>query len=336
MISTIVQTATSPQFVFAVLVSVAVFATILTLLTAVTGGSQLKSRMKMVATERDEIRARERARLATEKVQGKGSLRVDESRFAGIKGVVDRLDLRKALADDATVKKLRMAGFRGQQPLNMFLFARFVLPFLFLAVAIFYIFGLGNFSEHSTMMRSFMCVGAAYAGFYAPNLYVSNLAGKRGNSIRKAWPDALDLMLICVESGMSVEAAFKRVSVEIGTQSVPLAEELVLVGAELSYLSERRQAYENLAKRTGLDSVQAVSQAMIQAERYGTPIGSALRVLANESREQRMTEAEKKAAALPPKLTVPMIVFFLPVLFGVILGPAGIQVSQQGGIFGGG
>jgi len=337
MISTIVQTATSPQFVFAVLVSVAVFATILTLLTAVTGGSQLKSRMiEMVATERDEIRARERARMATEKAQGRGSLRVDETKFAGIKGVVDRLDLRKALADEATVKKLRTAGFRGQQPLTLFLFARFSLPFLFLALAIFYIFGLGNFNEHSTMMRSFMCVGAAYAGFYAPNLYVSNLAGKRSDSIRKAWPDALDLMLICVESGMSVEAAFKRVSEEIGSQSVPLAEELVLVGAELSYLSERRQAYENLAQRTGLDSVSAVSQAMIQAERYGTPIGAALRVLANESREQRMTEAEKKAAALPPKLTVPMIVFFLPVLFGVILGPAGIQISQQGGIFGGG
>ncbi|MEQ8401144.1 MAG: type II secretion system F family protein [Roseitalea porphyridii] len=335
MIETIVQTTTSPEFIFAVLVSVAVFATLLTLLTSVLGGSQLKNRMRLVATERDEIRARERARIASEKQSGRASLRVDESKYSGIKGIVDRLDLRKALADDDTVKKLRMAGFRGQQPLNLFLFARFALPFGFFLVALFYVFGLGNFTDHSTMMRWFMCIGAAYAGFYAPNLYIRNLASKRGDSIRKAWPDALDLMLICVESGMSVEAAFRRVSVEIGTQSIPLAEELVLVGAELSYLSERRQAYENLAARTGLDSVQAVSQALIQAERYGTPVGAALRVLANESREQRMTEAEKKAAALPPKLTVPMIVFFLPVLFGVILGPAGIQVSQQGGIFGG-
>ncbi|WP_349363681.1 MAG: type II secretion system F family protein [Roseitalea porphyridii] len=335
MIETIVQTTTSPEFIFAVLVSVAVFATLLTLLTSVLGGSQLKNRMRLVATERDEIRARERARIASEKQSGRASLRVDESKYSGIKGIVDRLDLRKALADDDTVKKLRMAGFRGQQPLNLFLFARFALPFGFFLVAVFYVFGLGNFTDHSTMMRWFMCIGAAYAGFYAPNLYIRNLASKRGDSIRKAWPDALDLMLICVESGMSVEAAFRRVSVEIGTQSIPLAEELVLVGAELSYLSERRQAYENLAARTGLDSVQAVSQALIQAERYGTPVGAALRVLANESREQRMTEAEKKAAALPPKLTVPMIVFFLPVLFGVILGPAGIQVSQQGGIFGG-
>ena len=140
-------------------------------------------------------------------------------------------------------------------------------------------------------------------------------------------------MLICVEAGMSIEAAFRRVSEEIGAQSIPLAEELVLVGAELSYLSERRQAYDNLARRTGLEAVQSVAQALIQAERYGTPVGAALRVLAAESREQRMTEAEKKAAALPPKLTVPMILFFLPVLFGVILGPAGIQVSAQGGFF---
>ena len=137
-------------------------------------------------------------------------------------------------------------------------------------------------------------------------------------------------MLICVESGMSIEAAIKRVSEEIGSQSVDLAEELVLTNAELSFLQERRQAYENLAGRTGLESVKSVSQALIQAERYGTPIAHALRVLASESRDQRMNEAEKKAAALPPKLTVPMILFFLPVLFCVILGPAGIQVSERG------
>lgn len=336
MISSVVETATSPQFIIAVLVSVSVFATILTLLTSVVGGNQLKNRMRMVATERDVIRARERARIASEKQGGRGALRMDETQYTGIKAVVERLDLRKALADEATVRKLRMAGFRGQTPLNVFLFARFTLPFVFLAGAVVYIFVLGNMADHSTMMRTFACIGAAYAGFYLPNLYISNLASKRSLSIKRAWPDALDLLLICVESGMSIEAGFKRVSEEIGAQSVPLAEELVLVGAELSYLSERRQAYENLADRTGLDSVRAVAQAMIQAERYGTPIGAALRVLANESREQRLTEAEKKAAALPPKLTVPMIVFFLPVLFAVILGPAGIQISQQGGIFGGG
>ena len=183
--------------------------------------------------------------------------------------------------------------------------------------------------------KLFVCVVVAYAGFYLPVLYVSNRATKRKASIQKAWPDALDLMLICVESGMSVEAAFRKVADEIGAQSVELAEEFVLTNAELSFLQERKSAYDNLAARTGLESVRSVAQALVQAERYGTPVAHALRVLANESRDQRMNAAEKKAAALPPKLTVPMILFFLPVLFAVILGPAGIQVSERG-IFGNG
>jgi hypothetical protein len=142
----------------------------------------------------------------------------------------------------------------------------------------------------------------------------------------RAFPDALDLLLICIESGMSVEAAFQKVSDEVGTQSVELAEEFTLTTAELSYLPDRRQAYDNLAQRVGLEGVKAVCLALQQAERYGTPLGTTMRVLAQENRDMRMSEAEKKAAALPPKLTVPMILFFLPVLFVVILGPAAIKV----------
>ena len=171
-------------------------------------------------------------------------------------------------------------------------------------------------------------MGAAYAGFFAPNIYIANKIQKRQQDIRLAFPDALDLLLICVESGMSIEAAFRKVSEEVGAQSVPLAEELTLTTAELSYLQDRRQAYENLGKRTGLPGVKAVVTALVQAERYGTPLGTALRVMAQENRDMRMAEAEKKAAALPPKLTVPMIVFNLPVLFVVILGPAAIQVMK--------
>jgi tight adherence protein C len=243
---------------------------------------------------------------------------------------VERLDLRRLLADESTMAKLRMAGFRGQNPLTKFLFFRLVLPFVGLALAVTYVFVLGGFAQQPPLIKLFICIIAAYAGFYAPVLYVSNRATKRKQSIQAAWPDALDLMLICVESGMSVEAAFRRVAEEIGTQSVELAEEFVLTNAELSFLQERRQAYENLGNRTGLESVKSVSQALIQAERYGTPVSHALRVLASESRDMRMNAAEKKAAALPPKLTVPMILFFLPVLFAVILGPAGIQISQRG------
>jgi tight adherence protein C len=144
----------------------------------------------------------------------------------------------------------------------------------------------------------------------------------------KAFPDALDLLLICVESGMSIEAAFNRVAGEVGSQSIELAEELSLTTAELSYLPDRKMAFENLAKRCGHSGVKAVCTSLIQAERYGTPLGTALRVMAQENREMRMQEAEKKAASLPAKLTVPMILFFLPVLFVVILGPAAIKVMK--------
>ena len=216
--------------------------------------------------------------------------------------IVDRLDLRRALVDEGTLNKLRMAGFRGQNPLTRFLFFRLILPFVGFALGAVYMFVLGGLPEQPGFVKLFVCVVVAYGGFYAPVLYVSNRAAKRKHSIQRAWPDALDLMLICVESGMSVEAAFRKVADEIGTQSVELAEEFVLTNAELSFLQERRQAYENLANRTGLESVKAVSQALIQAERYGTPVAMALRVLASESRDMRMNAAEKKAAALPPKL----------------------------------
>jgi tight adherence protein C len=166
------------------------------------------------------------------------------------------------------------------------------------------------------------------AGVYFPNIMITNLVSRRQKSIRLAWSDALDLLLICVESGMGIEPALQRVSREIGSQSVPLAEELTLTHAELSYLPDRRKAFENLGKRTGLGTVKSVVGSLIQSERYGTPLGQALRVLAQENRDARMQEAERKAAALPPKLTVPMIMFFLPVIFVIILGPSAIQVLE--------
>jgi tight adherence protein C len=181
----------------------------------------------------------------------------------------------------------------------------------------------------STALKMVICIGAAYLGIKAPDLFISNQIQKRHASIKRAFPDALDLLLICVESGMSIEVAFRKVSEEIGVQSVPLAEEFTLTTAELSYLPDRRTAYENLASRVELDGVKSVCMALTQSERYGTPLGQTLRIMAQENRDIRMNEAEKKAAALPPKLTVPMILFFLPVLFVVILGPAGIQVSNM-------
>ncbi|MEO3386600.1 type II secretion system F family protein [Mesorhizobium sp. CAU 1741] len=327
MIEQITRSILDPSFMLALVVAVAVFVTMFTALPAL-GGSPLKARMKTVALERDELRAKQRARLAAEADRRRRGLREEQS--VGMRRVVDRLDLKRALADEATVAKLKVAGFRGQNPLTRFLFFRLVLPFVGFALGLVYIVFLNGLAEQPWAIKLFVCVVLAYAGFYAPVLYVSNRATKRKESIQRAWPDALDLMLICVESGMSVEAAFRRVADEIGAQSVALAEEFVLTNAELSFLQERKQAYENLAARTGLDTVKSVTQALTQAERYGTPVAHALRVLASESRDMRMNEAEKKAAALPPKLTVPMILFFLPVLFAVILGPAGIQVSERG------
>lgn len=327
----VVKTLTDPSFLIALLVGIAVFATIFTIMPALTG-NPLKGRMKAVALERDELRAKQRMRLAAESDRRNRSLR--EQKSIGMHNIVEKLDLRRALVDEATLNKLKVAGFRGQNPLTRFLFFRLVLPFIGLSLGVVYIFLLNGLPDKPLFMRIFVCIICAYAGFYLPVIYVSNRATKRKLSIQMAWPDALDLMLICVESGMSVEAALRKVADEIGSQSVDLAEEFVLTNAELSYLSERRQAYENLAARTGLESVKSVTQALIQAERYGTPVAHALRVLAAESRDMRMNAAEKKAAALPPKLTVPMILFFLPVLFAIILGPAGIQISQRGGVFG--
>lgn len=225
------------------------------------------------------------------------------------------------------VEVLAQAGYRGPGPVTTFYFFRFVMPFVFALASAVYLFGINSF-HLATMQRLSICVGALLAGYYAPNTYISNLAAKRRESIVAGFPDALDLLLICVESGMSIEAALAKVSQEIGVASIDLAEELSLLVAELSYLPDRRLAYEGLAKRANHPGVKSVSMAMIQAERYGTPLGSALRTMAKENRELRLAAAEKKAAALPAKLTVPMIVFFLPVLFVVILGPAILKVSD--------
>ena len=318
---------TDPAMVVAALVAIAVFATLYTIAIPYLERGDLNKRMKAVSTERELIRARERSRMNAEGSHGKTSLRANNNR--SVRQIVEKFNLRQALVDDATMDKLKAAGFRSQNALNIFLVARFLLPFLTLTLTAIWIFGLGNMADKALPVRLLVTIVGGYVGFYLPNIYVSNRMTKRQHSIRRAWPDALDLMLICVESGISLEAAMRRVAEEIATQSTELAEEMVLTTAELSFLQDRRTALENLGNRTQLDGVKAVTQALIQAERYGTPIAQALRVLAQEGRDERMNEAEKKAAALPPKLTVPMILFFLPVLVAVILGPAGIQVADR-------
>jgi len=311
------------EFLVSALTAIAAFATILTLGLPYVKGNALEARMKGVAERREELRQKQRDAFAQN--SRRGALRSTPISF--MKATLDNLKLEKILESPGMREKLARAGFRGQGPLVTFMFFRFIMPPIVFIGALVYIFGVANL-EYSFTVKFLIAVAAAGVGFYLPDLFVSNITQKRQKSIMRAFPDSLDLLLICVEAGMSIESAFNRVAQEVGTQSVELAEELGLTTAELSYLPDRRVAFQNLAERCGHNGVRAVAAALVQSEKYGTPVGQALRVAAAENREARMAEAERKAAALPAQLTVPMILFFLPCLFVVIMGPAVMSVMQ--------
>ena len=329
----LVNTLTDRSFLIAVFAAIAAAAVVFTFGASFFRGSNVKDRIKRVALEREKMRAEEMARLrgkGADAEWGASSARRVASKDY-MKNIVERFSLQKAFADENTVNNLAMAGYRGQGPLTTFLFLRFVTP-----IALFFLgFGYLAFvmmKDSPLYMSALYALAIGLVGAYLPILLLKNRIIKRQQSIRRAWSDCLDLLLLCVEAGMSIEVAFKRVAKEMGEQSPALAEEMTLTTAELSFLEDRSRAYDNLGKRTGLDGVKSVMTALIQADRYGTAIGTALRVMAEEGREQRMMEAEKKAASLPPKLTVPLIVFFLPVLFIVIISPALIRVFSTGAV----
>lgn len=319
-----VQFLTDPVTLASAVAALATFATVMTIAAPAFSGDKLATRLKAVSNRREELRKKSRAALEGE---AKKSIRVQDKSV--MKKFVDKLDLQKMLEDPGVLKKLTQAGLRGPKPISIFYFCRFAMPIVFGIAAFVYIFFVNDHGLQMQMKIAVVVFGFA-AGFYGPNVYLENMISKRRTSIMRAFPDSLDMMLICVESGMSIEGAFGRVGEEIGTASAELAEELALTTAELSYLADRRQAYYNLAERTNHPGVKGVAMALVQAEKYGTPMGTALRTMAKENREMRITECEKKAAALPAKLTVPMIVFFLPVLFLVILGPAYIRIDSMG------
>ncbi|PIW28216.1 MAG: type II secretion system protein [Rhodobacterales bacterium CG15_BIG_FIL_POST_REV_8_21_14_020_59_13] len=315
--SDIADLVTNPQFLWSVIAAIAVFATVVTLTSPMMGQNKLDKRIKGVQNRKEELRRKSREAMEAahaSKLRGKENKGVART-------IVESLNLQKVFEDPDLKDKLTQAGFRGNGPVMTFYFFRLAAPILLFGGAALYVFIVNDFGL-PVITRWSLAAGIGISGYYAPNLYLSNAAAKRQQSIMQAFPDGLDLLLICVEAGMSIEAAFQKVSGEVGAQSIELAEELSLTTAELSYLQDRRMAYENLAKRTNHPGVKSVATALIQAERYGTPLGQALRVMAKENRDMRLANAEKKAAALPAKLTVPMIVFFLPVLFVVILGPA--------------
>jgi tight adherence protein C len=318
----LLDTLSNPTFLVMVLTAICAFATVLTIAMPILERDRMSHRMRVMAIERDKMRE---ARLADMVDRDRRSTKLRQAASKGyMQGIVDRLNLRKMYDTDELRDKLKRAGLRGQAPLVTYMFLRVALPLAAFALAVFYLFVMGALA-YPPLIKLLIALCVAFVGSYLPNLFIENLAQKRQQAIKIVFPDALDMLLICVQSGMSVEAAFGRVSKEMAAQSMELAEELSLTTAELSYLQDRRQAFENFGKRTGIPGVKAVTTALIQAERYGTPVGQALRVMAKENRDIRQSEAEKMAAALPPKLTVPMILFFLPVLFVVILGPAAIR-----------
>ncbi len=310
------------QFLITVLAFVAVLGTIISFAMPYMQQDRLGARLKVVAQRRDELKSQARS----DRDSRKNRIRPTASTY--MQQVVDRLSLRKILESPETRLTLSQAGLRGQAPLVTFLFFRMVMPVVVFIGAFLYLLITDNFAG-DMLAKLAVSLAAGGIGFYLPNVYVQNLIGKRQQAITRSFPDALDLMLICVEAGMTIEVAFGRVAKEIGGQSVELAEELGLTTAELAYLSDRRVALENLAQRTGLEGVKAVVTALIQSERYGTPLGQSLRVMSQENRDLRMAAAEKKAGALPAQLTIPMIGCFLPVLFLVILGPVAITLMSR-------
>ncbi len=316
-----IDTVMNPHFIATTLAAICVFVTVLTIALPMLQRDQMNRRMKEMAIERGKMRSARLADMATKDRQG-GKLRSTPKGF--MQRIVDDLKLRERFDNEELRENLKRAGLRGQANIVSFMFFRIAAPIVMFIMALIYVFFIET-TGYPPTINFMIAVAAGYLGFYLPNLFISNRVQKRQLSIKQSFPDALDMLLICVQSGMSVEAGFAKVGKEISSSSLELAEEMTLTTAELSYLQDRRQAYENLAKRTGLPGVKAVCTALVQAERYGTPVGQALRTMAKENREIRQSEAERKAAALPPKLTVPMIVFFLPVLFIVILGPAGLS-----------
>ncbi len=299
-----------------VLVGIAAAATVFTVGAPLLDQNNLDNRMKNVAIERNKIRAREREKLRN---ASKYSAR-EQKNVSLMEGILEKFSAEKIFDVDQIKQTLIMAGLRSKKHITTYMFLSLALPII-LTIGSFLIFEIFNIGENFEGRLLFSLV-IGLISFFLPKFFIHNMIKSRQQSIRNAWSDTLDLVLICVESGMSLEMSLKRVAEEIGIQSIPLAEELNLTVAELSYLQDRRQALDNLAIRTGMDNIKSVTTSLIQAEKYGTPLGTALRVLSQENRDQRMSEAEKKAGSLPPKLTVPLIVFFLPVLFIIIMGPA--------------
>ena len=311
------------QNIILALSSLAAFAAIIGVALPFLQTDNYDSRLKYLAKRREELQVAQRQRFEK---QTQASLRRRETRSQNLMTtVLNRLNLMEKARSPELRAKMNQAGLRGQAPAIAYVFARLVLPLVLASVAALLLFSAKKL-DFDPLLKLLICAGAAGFGYLIPNIIIANTAKKRQQMIIKAFPDALDLIVICVEAGISLEQAFVRVSQEMGEMAPILSEEFSITTAELAYLGDRRQALDNLALRTGAEPVKALTTSLIQSEKYGTPLGVALRVLSRENRDDRMARAEQKAGSLPAALTVPMILFFLPVLFIVLIGPAIIQV----------
>ena len=308
-----------------ILTAVAALAVITAIYAAVTVRDPMAKRVKSLNERREQLKSGI-IMGATKKRQ---SIIRRTDKADQLKELLARFRMLQDSQVQAVQQLMAQAGIRKKEWAVAVIAGRVVAPVLFGGLAALLVYGSNTFPDWGEIERFLAFAGAVIFGYKAPDLYIMNLVTKRTDAIRKGLPDALDLLVICAEAGLTVDAAFNRVARELGRAFPELGDEFALTAIELSFLTERRQAFENLAYRVRLDSVKGVVTTMIQTERYGTPLASALRVLSAEFRNERMMRAEEKAARLPAIMTVPLILFILPTLFVVILGPAACSIGDN-------
>jgi tight adherence protein C len=306
------------------LAGVAAFAVLIAIYAAVSVRDPMTKRVKALTERREQLKAGIIAPVSRRRAQ----LVKKNETTDWMRAMLSSLQVLQDEQLKSAQTKLLQAGIRSREWAVAVIFGRLVLPILIGGPVIFLVYGTDTFATWGPLKSYLLVAGSLVFSYKAPDIYLKNRITKRSDAIRKGLPDALDLLVICAEAGLTVDAAFGRVARELGRAYPELGEEFSLTAIELGFLTERRQAFENLTQRIDLDAIRSVATTMIQTEKYGTPLASALRVLSGEFRNERMMRAEEKAARLPAIMTVPLILFILPTLFVVILGPAACSISD--------
>ncbi len=307
-----------------ILAGVAAFAVILAVYAAITVKDPMVKRVKALNERRDQLKSG----VVTSSAKKRTSLVRKTEKTERMKDTLSGMKMVQDSQIAVIQQKLAHAGYRNKELAVFVVAARLVLPIVLGGLGFLMIYIVDYFPEWGDMKRLGAFALLLFLGYKGPEIFLKNKANKRTDLVRKGLPDALDLLVICAEAGLTVDAAFNRVAKELGRAYPELGDEFALTAIELSFLTERKMAFDNLAYRVDLDAVRGVVTTMVQTERYGTPLASALRVLSAEFRNDRMMRAEEKAARLPAIMTVPLILFILPVLFVVILGPAACSISD--------